>query len=163
MNAGTNLGEIATLVKSVKMVNSQGELKVVPVNGSMFSYRKNLFLKPGDVIVEVTLITSGVDAAISAKIREYLQWRTTTQPLTEKTCGCTFKNLSKDQSAGRLIDKVGLKGFQYKGLKISNKHANFIENSGEEATFTDFTYFANMIKEELYINYGILFELEIQY
>src|SRR5690606_37940156 len=64
MNAGTNLGEIGALVKSVDIVNSDGVLRTLLVSDQSFSYRKNHFVKSGDVIVGATLIHRGKDSSI---------------------------------------------------------------------------------------------------
>jgi UDP-N-acetylmuramate dehydrogenase len=51
------------------------------------------------------------------------------QPITSKTAGCVFKNPEGD-SAGRLLDASGCKGMSVGGARVSDSHANFIENSG---------------------------------
>ena len=97
MNAGTNLGEIGSLVKEVKLMNKLGEIKLIKIDAHSFSYRKNHFVQPGDVIYEVTLSNLGLDPAISIKIKDYLEMRNKSQPLKEATCGCVFKNHQNKQ------------------------------------------------------------------
>jgi UDP-N-acetylmuramate dehydrogenase len=168
MNAGTNLGEIGNLVESVQIIDKKGTEKKIEVDKNSFSYRKNNFLKPGDVIVSATLIHMGKDTDIPNKIRDYLNFRKQSQPLQKKTCGCTFKNKIVSNSgveatchAGQYIDKLGLKGFRYKNLRISPVHANFIENLGE-STYTDFVEFVGIINDELELHYGFKFDLEVR-
>ncbi len=167
MNAGTNLGEIGSVVKEVKLITKDGEEKSVIINDKSFSYRKNHFVNPGDVVYEARLFHFGLDEAISKKIREYLEMRTRTQPLKEWTCGCVFKNhhdLERDVTcrAGLFIDIMGLKGLTIKNLYISPKHANFMENRGE-STYEDVLEMIGVLKKELKLQYGVDFEVEAEY
>ncbi len=167
MNAGTNLGEIGSLVKEVKIITKNGEEKSVIINEKSFSYRKNHFVDSGDVIYEARLVHFGIDEAISRKIREYLEMRTRTQPLKEWTCGCVFKNhhdLERDVTcrAGLFIDIMGLKGLTIKNLYISPKHANFMENRGE-SSYEDVMEMIGVLKKELKLQFGVDFEIEAEY
>jgi len=167
MNAGTNLGEIGTLVTEVKLVTADGEEKLIITDKNSFSYRTNHFVNKGDVIVEARLKHNGLDPAISKKIKEYLEMRTRTQPLKEWTCGCTFKNyqdLDRDVTcrAGQFIDIVGLKGFTYKNLQISPKHANFLENKGD-STSSDVLTMIEILQKELKLQFGVSFSPEVEF
>ncbi len=161
MNAGTNLGEIGALVKKVKLVTPEGKIREEIIGDKSFSYRHNHFVKPGEVIVEVTMIHLGIDEAIPQKIKDYLEYRKRTQPLATKNCGCVFKNPAKELQAGRLIDLIGLKGFSVGPLRVSPKHANFMENSGE-ANWDHFSSLLEVIQVEMDHFYGIEFELEVK-
>ena len=161
MNAGTNLGEIGKIVKEVTIVTKNGELKIVPIGPESFSYRKNHFVEPGDIIVKAKLIHLGIDSGITDLIKKYLQMRNNTQPLSEKTCGCVFKNYSVHHRAGQMVDLMGLKGLTYHGLKVSHKHANFFENKNE-ANASDFHFLSDFIISELKLSLGIEFELEVK-
>jgi len=161
MNAGTNLGEIGSLVSKVEIVRANGSLETVKIGPQSFSYRKNHFVGHGDIIVGATLKHFGEDPEISGKIKEYLEYRRSSQPLTTKNCGCVFKNPSKKLQAGRLIDLMGLKNLQVAGLKVSSKHANFIENSGH-STRDDFLALTAVIRSTMDSFYGIEFELEVK-
>jgi len=167
MNAGTNLGEIGSIVKEVWLITKNGEEKLIKIDGKSFSYRHNHFVQQGDVIYQARLIHSGLDPAISKKIREYLEMRTRTQPLKEWTCGCVFQNhqdLDRGVTcrAGQFIDIMGLKGFTYKNLRISPKHANFMENSGE-SSYEDVLMMINMLQKELKLQTGVSFVTEVEY
>lgn len=161
MNAGTNLGEIGKLVKSVRLVDQQGKIREEKITAQSFSYRKNNFVKPGEVIVGATLIHLGVDELIPQKIKDYLNYRKTTQPLATKNCGCVFKNPLKELPAGKLIDLLQLKGVGIGELRISPKHGNFMENSGK-ATWDEFKALVELINFEMDHFYGIEFELEVK-
>jgi UDP-N-acetylmuramate dehydrogenase len=167
MNAGTNLGEIGSVVKEVYLVTKDGEERLIKIDQHSFSYRHNHFVNSGDVIYQARLIHFGIDEKISRKIKEYLEMRTRTQPLKEFTCGCVFKNYEDSFRhvtcrAGLFIDIMGLKGLTYKNLQISLKHANFMENKGE-SNYEDVLFFINMIKNELKLQYGVSFETEVEF
>jgi len=161
MNAGTNLGEIGKLIKKVQLITPQGKRREEVITPESFSYRKNHFVRPGEIIVGAVITHSGVDESIPDKIREYLEYRKKTQPLTTKNCGCVFKNPIKDLPAGKLIDLLQLKGVGIKELKISSKHGNFMENSGK-ATWDQFQTLVRLINFEMDHFYGIEFELEVK-
>lgn len=161
MNAGTNLGEIGKLIKEVTLVTEEGELRVEKISEKSFTYRHNHFVQPGEVIVSATMIHLGNDELIPGKIKEYLEYRKKTQPLATKNCGCVFKNPHKELQAGRLIDQLGLKGLSVGGLRVSPKHANFIENTGS-STWDQFETLVNIIKKSMDRYYGIEFELEVK-
>lgn len=163
MNAGTNLGEIGSLITKVWFVTAGGEQKVLELTPDDFSYRKNNFMKSGDVIWQVEIKSLGVIQGQSEGIQEYLRKRKENQPLDKSTCGCIFKNYTQGTTcrAGQFIDIMGLQGLGKKGLKVSNRHANFIEHHGD-AQFEEFRWLVDQLKEELLLNYGIIFEEEFQ-
>lgn len=161
MNAGTNLGEIGKLIKTVTLVDQDGAIRTESIGSQSFSYRKNYFVKPGDVIVSAVITHNGSDPAISQKIKDYLEYRKKTQPLTTRNCGCVFKNPDRELQAGKLIDLMGFKGLCLGGLRISPKHANFIENSGS-SNWDQFESLVNTIKFNMDVFYGIEFELEVK-
>lgn len=161
MNAGTNLGEIGKLVKSVKLMTPTGIIREEMITEKSFSYRRNHFVNPGEVIVGATLTHLGIDDSIPAKIKEYLEYRKKTQPLTTKNCGCVFKNPLKELPAGKLIDLLQLKGVGVGELRISPKHGNFMENAGK-ASWDEFQSLVGLINFEMDHFYGIEFELEVK-
>ena len=163
MNAGTNLGEFCELLKSVKVVTKTGEDKTIIVDKNSFSYRKNNIIGDGDVIYEVQMIHHGFSKEIPTKISNYLEMRNRTQPLKKNTCGCVFKNKygSKTCRAGQYIDIMGLKGFVNNYIKVSSVHANFLENIGN-AHYVDVVEMVDLLNKELYLQFGIKFETELQ-
>ena len=161
MNAGTNLGEIGKVIKEVRIITKSGDEKLIKIDKNSFSYRKNNFIQEGDIVVEARLIHFGIDGAISQKIRDYLEMRNRTQPLKESTCGCVFKN-HETCLAGKSIDIMGLKGFTYKNLQVSLKHANFMENKGD-SSYEDVIQMITILKAELKLQYGVAFETEVEF
>jgi len=164
MNAGTGLGEIGELVTKVWTMNSAGESFCHETNASSFSYRKNNFVAPGEVIYQVELKNNGIDKEVSEVIRNYLARRNETQPMKEKTCGCVFKN-SKFNGlpcpAGKFVDILGIKGLQVGGIRVSETHGNFMENF-DDASFDDVITLINIVKREMKLQFGVDFELEVK-
>jgi len=162
MNAGTKLGEVASLLKSVNVLRAKGNIEEVFITKDSFSYRKNHFLDSGDIILSGVFTQIGFDQEkIPQKIKEYMSYRKSTQPLKSHNCGCVFKN-PPGESAGRIIEECGLKGFKYKNLVVSTIHANFIENIGD-ANLEDFVGLVNHIRETVYKKYQIELELEVKF
>jgi UDP-N-acetylmuramate dehydrogenase len=163
MNAGTSLGEIGSLVKKVTIIDESGHIQERSTNASDFSYRKNHFLNKNEIIVEVELDTSSSadPEIVKTEIKEYQKKRQLTQPLNYPNCGCVFKNPSRDNPAGKIIDELGLKGLRQGDLSVSEKHANFIINQGE-ASGSDFLKIVERIREIVLEKKGILLETEIQ-
>lgn len=160
MNAGTKFGDISLLIKEVEIMDNWGQIRNHKVDKDSFSYRKNHFIKQGDVILSALVKSFGIgDDTVKNKILEYSHYRKKTQPLNTKNCGCVFKNIN-NTSAGMIIDLLGLKGFYKNALKISHIHGNFIENSGG-ATLDDFLDLTGAIQSVVEMNTGIKFELEV--
>jgi UDP-N-acetylmuramate dehydrogenase len=160
MNAGTGLGEVGQIVKEVSLVSKDGIFRTHKIKEGDFSYRQNHFIHPGEIITEVVLRPISINENIKKQIKDYLEMRNRTQPMKEKTCGCVFKNYSTDLRAGKLIDKLGLKGLNLFGFKISHTHANFVENHGDEGA-EKFIEFISMIRDEIELFYGIKLEYEV--
>ncbi|EQC43452.1 UDP-N-acetylmuramate dehydrogenase [Bacteriovorax sp. Seq25_V] len=164
MNAGTGLGEICQVVKKVWYLTSEGKRVEHDVTPESFSYRKNNFLNAGDVIVAAELVHFGIDEEIKFLIKDYLQKRNASQPMSSFTCGCVFKNSSFEGvscPAGKFIDIIGLKGLQVGGIRISHKHGNFMENF-DNATYEDVKELISIVQHELKQQFGINFELEVK-
>jgi len=161
MNAGTSKGEISSILKDVHVLKKNGEDIIISLNSKMFSYRKNHFISDGDIILGANVYINNIDSNVRTDIKEYLDYRKKTQPLKSYNCGCVFANGGKYLKAGRAIDLLGLKGFEYNGFKISYKHANFIENQGQGHS-DDLIKLVQIQKRLLSLCYGHKFELEVQ-
>lgn len=161
MNAGTGLGEISQVVTQVDVVTKNGDTKTYEVSEKDFSYRQQKFLSPGDVIYQVTLTHKGIDQEVKKIIKDYMKMRNTTQPLWDKTCGCIFKNYDQRCRAGTFIDLCNLKGLSVSGVQVSHLHGNFFINKGE-ASDQDFKKIIKIVQDELYLQYGIKFQLEVK-
>lgn len=160
MNAGTSLGEICEIVKEVTVLRPGGDIYSYKQEELKFDYRVNNFLKLGEIIISAKIIHKGIDTTQGARIKEYLEYRKSTQPLKTKNCGSVFKNHGHFK-AGITIDKCGLKGFGTENIQVSQMHGNFIENNGAGSS-TEFIQVVDNLKKEIERYSGQKFELEVK-
>ena len=113
----------------MSIIDKKGEIAHLNNGDCKFSYRESRFKNnPQEVILEATFtLKKEKKEVIEQKIKSFLKAREN-QP-KEKSAGSVFKNPPGD-SAGRLIDQAGLKGKKIGQAQISEKHANFIINTG---------------------------------
>ena len=130
MNAGAEGTEISHVLRSIKFMTLDGEVKTYSKSEMVFAYRKTTFPSKGGIVIEAELdLEKGDIADIHREMDKYLSRRGSTQPLTMPNSGSIFKNPAGEK-AGRLIESAGLKGFRIGGASVSIKHANFIVNKG---------------------------------
>jgi UDP-N-acetylmuramate dehydrogenase len=159
MNAGTKLGEMKDSVKAVRMVNMKGQLVEVEAAQVRFEYRRALL--PRGIVVGVWLqLKQGVRSEIERVVKDYLYYRRDTQPLAMPSAGCVFKNPPND-SAGRLIEAVGLKGARVGDAEVSRKHANFMVNRGQ-ARAADVTALIGKVRSAIRRLAGVRLDLELK-
>src|SRR5690606_28241346 len=93
-------------------------------------------------------------------IRALLAKRGETQPMGAASCGSVFRNPPGD-FAGRLVEEAGMKGERAGGAVVSEKHANFILNTGN-ATAADIEALIERVRTEVEIQFGVRLELEVR-
>ena len=159
MNAGAWDHEIGELLESATLMDSHGEIFTETGKNMGFTYR-GWGMKHNPILLYATLtLTMGVKEEIKAACRKYQELRKKNQPLAEPSAGSFFKN-PPELSAGRLIDEAGMKGHSIGGAKISDKHANFITNTGN-ATATDIMNLMHLVQDTVYKKFGIKLEPEV--
>lgn len=159
MNAGTRLGEMKDSVKAVRMVDPRGRLRDIPAADIPFSYRRAHL--PGGIVAGVWLqLKPGEHDRIEKTVKDYLQYRKNTQPLTLPSAGCVFRNPPQD-SAGRLVDAAGLKGVRVGDAQVSEKHANFMVNVGH-ARAADVLALIKKVRAAVKKRSGVKLELELK-
>jgi len=182
-NAGAFEREIGDLVEEVKVLDvgsSKLEVKKLKKEDCKFGYRNSIFKRRKNwIILEATLkLEKGNKKEIEEKIKEILKLRKEKQPLEFRSAGSVFKNvpIKKVQKkiqekfkekikngflpAGVLIEAARLKGYQIGGAKISEKHANFIVNTGE-AKARDVLELIELIKKRVKKKFKIELKEEI--
>ncbi len=121
-------------------------------------YRKSSGWQPG-VITRVGIVWQETpDDTVLKRLQEGNKRRMSTQPLQWPSCGSVFKNPPGNKS-GRLIEECGLKGFQIGGAQVSEKHANFIINTGG-ATAQDIESVRTHVQKTVRDKTGIVLETE---
>lgn len=132
MNAGAYLSDMGYIVKSIKVLTPEYEVIEMKNEELNFHYRTS-FLKehPDYICLEAHIVLKhGAKDAIMEVIQDRKKRRVSSQPLEYPSAGSVFRNPEGD-SAGRLIESVGLKGTKIGGAMVSEKHANFIINTGD--------------------------------
>jgi UDP-N-acetylmuramate dehydrogenase len=159
MNAGTRLGEMQDAVKAVRMVDPRGQVRDIPAADIPFSYRRAHL--PRGIVAGVWLqLKPGDHDRIEKTVKDYLQYRKDTQPLTLPSAGCVFKNPPQD-SAGRLVESAGLKGVRIGDVQVSEKHANFMVNVGH-ARAKDVVALIRKVRAAVKKASGVALELELK-
>jgi UDP-N-acetylmuramate dehydrogenase len=159
MNAGTKLGEMKDALEAVRLVDLAGRIRDIRAADISFSYRRALL--PRGIVAGVWLrLRPGSRAKIESVVKEYLRYRRETQPLALPSAGCVFKNPGRE-SAGHLIESVGLKGARVGDAQVSDKHANFIVNRGK-ARAEDVLALIHRVGREVQQRTGVALELELK-
>lgn len=124
---------IADIVQSASIYHDDGSTEDVDREYFHFGYDKSILHTSKDVVLAVHFQMSGKNPdEIQKTIDANLAWRAQKHPNLEKfpSAGSIFKKI-EGFGAGRLIQQVGLKGYQLNGAKVSEVHANFIVNTGQ--------------------------------
>ncbi|MFN3813596.1 MAG: UDP-N-acetylmuramate dehydrogenase [Aquificaceae bacterium] len=159
MNAGAFGYEICRNLKRVLFVNWEGEIQELEKEDLNFSYRSSPFPEKGIVLraeFEFTLNPLNVMEEYTYIKRK----RKRTQPINMFTCGSMFKN-PKGDYAGRLLEKVNMKGYRVGDVIFSDVHANFLVNLGD-GKFADVLKLTCEAKRRVYEEFGINLEEEVR-
>lgn len=135
------------------------EKEIISAKALTWSYRHCEGWRPG-VITKVWLSWPMVPQAdVLDRVRAANQIRLSKQPLDMPSCGSVFVN-PPGTSSGRVIEEAGLKGFSIGGAKVSEKHANFIVNTGH-ATAADIRGVIRYVQKQVRERTGIDLKTEV--
>lgn len=159
-NAGCFGKCIKDVLLSATIVNGIGQVKEITPEDLQLGYRTSLF--PDDwIIISITLKTQETSREEIAKIlEEHKQYRIKNQPYNQKTAGSTFKN-PEGLKAWELIKKSGCADLQIGGAKVSDKHCNFLINTGS-ATAADIEELGETIIKQVKKHTSITLEWEVK-
>ncbi len=161
MNAGAHGGELGKLVQAVRACRLTGEVVSMAPEQCKFGYRQSAFQQGEYIILSADLhLNPGNKEASIATIKDNLEKRKNSQPLEFPNAGSVFRN-PPQAPAGRLIEGAGAKGLKIGGALVSEKHANFIVNTGG-ATAADIMAVINRVQEMVWQKYNILLHPEIR-
>ena len=163
MNAGAYKTDMGYIVTSVKVLTPDLEIKIMKNKELDFHYRTSFLQKNKDYIcLEATIsLIKGNPDEIMELIEERKKRRIETQPLEYPSAGSVFRNPEGD-FAGRLIEELGFKGKSIGGATVSEKHANFIVNSGN-AKGEEIKELINEIKNKIKEKYNIELKVEQEF
>jgi len=163
MNAGAFDTETAHTLRSVRVLRIP-ELAVETVEASdlALGYRSSALKGKSDVVLSAVFEFKRSDAetVISAR-KNILNRRREKQPLDLPSCGSVFKR-PHGNYAGTLIESCGLKGFKIGGAMVSEKHANFIVNTGD-AKAEDVRGVIRHVQKTVYERTSIQLEPEVMF
>lgn len=161
MNAGAYDSEMKNIVKTVRVIDNQGNIREYTNEEMKFGYRTSYAMEQKSIISKVTLkLAQGNHQDIVDKTNDFANRRSEKQPLTEYSAGSTFKR-PPGHYAGKLIEEAGLKGFSTGEAKVSEKHSGFVINKGN-CTYKEMVEFIDEVKNRVYKNSGILLEEEVR-
>jgi UDP-N-acetylmuramate dehydrogenase len=169
-NAGAQDGDTAHVVESATVLLADGSERSLPAGELGFSYRDSRFKDadplpgggPAEVVLSAVFRLQPADPEeIKMRLDDIRRWRRDHQPLGIPSAGSVFRNPDGD-SAGRLIDVLGLKGYRIGGAVVSEKHANFIVND-RKGSAADVRRLAEHVRAVIRERSGIELQLEIEF
>lgn len=162
MNAGgaPNTPAVGDFVTRVQVLEADGQVRWIDADEAKFSYRKTEL--HGRMVLAVELSKFQIDEPSAIRARRFAAARkkAAQQPLSLASAGCVFRNPTGD-SAGRLIDSLGFKGFSSGSAEVSDRHANFIINR-EGASANEIIGLIETLKKGVFEKTGTALELELQ-
>jgi UDP-N-acetylmuramate dehydrogenase len=166
-NAGCYGRELSDIVQSVEGIARCGGGVSIPASAIDFSYRHTNFDK--DVVITSMTLQGelgGDPEILKAEIEAHQAKRAETQPIKDKTGGSTFANpdppgTPNQRSSWKLIDAAGCRGLRVGGAQVSEKHCNFLINTGE-ATAADIEALGELVRARVLEHSGVDLRWEIR-
>ncbi|MEX2144818.1 MAG: UDP-N-acetylmuramate dehydrogenase [Candidatus Spechtbacterales bacterium] len=185
-NAGAFGGEIKDIVKSVRVVSADGEIKDFTKAQCNFTYRTSVFKEnPGDIIVSAKLNLKKGNADELRQVADgHMEWRRTKHPIEYGNSGSVFKGVELEKlpamavkeypdfkrairdgrvAAAFFIDRAGLKLKRIGGAEVSGKHPNFLINRTGSARAEDVIILKSIVKSRVMCELGAALEEEIEF
>jgi UDP-N-acetylmuramate dehydrogenase len=164
MNANAYGGDLSRVLEWVLIATPEGAERRVPADLG-FQYRRSN-LQPREVVARASFKLEPADPSeVKATLAGMRAQRREAQPSGIKTFGSTFKNpddpRAEGRSAGVLLDQAGCRGLQVGGARFSEKHANFVENTGQ-ATTADVIALMAEGRRRVREAFGVILEPEVQ-
>lgn len=160
MNGGAYGREVKDVLVDCDVVIRSGEIATLPLSEFGYTYRHS-DLTDGSIVVAARFRGhAGEPDAIQAEMDRISAAREASQPLRSKTGGSTFKNPDGGK-AWELVDKAGCRGLTLGGAQVSEKHANFLINTGE-ATSAEIEALGEEVRKRVKDMSGVELEWEIK-
>lgn len=160
MNGGAYGREVKDVLIDCDVVIRSGEIATLPVSELGYTYRHS-DLTDGSIVVAARFRGHpGEPADIQEEMDRISAAREASQPLRSKTGGSTFKN-PDGAKAWELVDKAGCRGLTLGGAQVSEKHTNFLINTGE-ATSAEIEALGEEVRKRVKNMSGVELEWEIK-
>lgn len=165
MNANAYGGDLSRVLEWVEIATPDGTGRRGPSELG-FAYRRSN-LGPHEVVARASFALSEAEPeGVKATLAEMRVARRAAQPSGIKTFGSTFKNpddpRAEGRSAGVLLDEAGCRGLAVGGARFSEKHANFVENTGAATTAEVIALMAEG-RRRVRERFGVVLEPEVQF
>ena len=161
MNAGAYGSEMKEVLRSVRVLTPEGDVKEIPVKELSLGYRTSCIIPNKYVVLEALIrLKEGDKAAIKSRMDELAGRRKEKQPLEYPSAGSTFKR-PEGYFAGKLIEDAGLRGFSVGGAQVSEKHCGFVINK-DHATAAEIMALVEEVKTRVRNNSGVELEMEVK-
>jgi len=161
-NAGCHGREMVDVLKKAEVFDfSTNGWQTVSTNRLRLGYRTS-DVRSNQVVTTAWFgFESGVPPVGSERMREITRWRRLNQPGGTLNAGSVFKN-PPGEAAGRIIDRLGLKGMRVGGARVSEKHANFFV-AEQDATAEDVRRLVCKVRRRVRVGTGIDLEPEVRF
>lgn len=160
MNAGSFGSWISDTLESVSLVDRNGKITPFLKSEMGFGYRKSR-IEPSDCVLKAWFRLRKRNSDDIQKDMDYVyEERKKRHPMDFPSAGSVFKGVA-GEPAWKFITKAGLKGVSIGGAMVSDKHANFIINTGG-ATANDVKLLIDKIKKEVFEKTGVSLEEEVE-
>ena len=160
MNAGAFGGETWPLVVRVLTVDRHGDTRWRLADEYTVGYRSVTGIEGEWFLAAELSLHEGDSDASRERVKALLAQRAATQPTNQPSCGSVFRN-PPDDHAARLIESCGLKGYRIGGACVSEKHANFIVNTGN-ASARDLESLIDYVRDQVEQRCGIRLNPEVR-
>ncbi|PKR78539.1 UDP-N-acetylenolpyruvoylglucosamine reductase [Halalkalibacillus sediminis] len=162
MNAGAHGSDVSKILVKAHILYENGESEWLTNEEMQYSYRTSVLQedKKGYCIEAVFQLEEGDKDTIIEEMKKHKDYRRETQPWDYPCAGSIFRNPLPNH-AGKLVEELGLKGYQIGGAKISDLHGNFIVNEGE-GSYEDVMNLIKYIQKTIKEKYDIEMETEVE-
>lgn len=161
MNAGAYGGEMKDVLRSVRVMDADGQILELDAAELELGYRHSVIPERGYIVLSAELVFSvGKQETIRERMEELAGRRREKQPLEYPSAGSTFKR-PEGYFAGKLIEDAGLRGVRFGGAQVSEKHCGFVINR-EQATAEDIKCLCGMVQKKVKESFGVELECEIK-
>lgn len=161
MNAGAYGGEMKDVLKWVKVLDNNGEMKTLKAEELELGYRTSIIVKEKMIVLEACIeLHEGNRDEIEMHMKELMAKRKEKQPLEYPSAGSTFKR-PEGYFTGKLIQDAGLKGYRVGGAMVSEKHSGFVINY-DNATATDIINLMKDVRKKVYEEFQVTLEPEVK-
>ena len=161
MNAGAYGGEMKDVLKWVKVMDQNGEVKTLENEELELGYRTSRVMKEKMIVLEACIkLELGIMGEIADVMALLMSKRKASQPLEYPSAGSTFKR-PEGYYAGKLVQDAGMKGYRVGDAMVSDKHSGFVINCGN-ATATEVIQVIKDVQAKVKEEFGVDLEPEVR-